>query len=296
MKYVLSLDANFAAFLVEGVEWEKKTRAAPQRGLANDGDDVPVAQRRTADQKLIHLELMLGQIANYCPVISRNTIVKNSTSLENVWQAIRAHFGFQTTGAHFIDFADITLKPGEKTEDLYQRIVAFVEDSLLTAESGITHHEEEPDEDEELTPMVENMIVLTWLRLIHPSLPSLVKQRYGTELRDKTLASIKPEISQAMGSLLESLNSSTEETTRVMRSAPFRSPYQQNQQQNQRTSFPLKVPGPSIKQCALCKVAGRPSAHYLSQCNFLPASDKKFMSKSRLLSILDEDPDLFVDS
>ena len=111
LKYVLSLDANFAAFLVDGFEWDKKTRAAPLRGFVDDDEDVPQAQRRTANQKTIHLELMLGQIANYCPVISRNSIVTNSTSLENVWQSIRAHFGFQTTGAHFIDFADIVLKP-----------------------------------------------------------------------------------------------------------------------------------------------------------------------------------------
>lgn len=61
------------------------------------------------------------------------------------------------------------------------------------------------DEDEEMSPTVENLIVLTWLRLINPSLPQLVKQRYGTELRVRTLASIRPEISQALPSLLEEI-------------------------------------------------------------------------------------------
>ena len=119
LKYVLSLDANFATFIQEDAEWLKKTRAAPQRGFEDDGNDVAAAQRRTAAQKVIHLELMLGQIANFCPIISRNTIVKNSTSLESVWQSIRAHFGFQTTGGHFLEFADLELKPGERPEDLY---------------------------------------------------------------------------------------------------------------------------------------------------------------------------------
>jgi hypothetical protein len=59
-----------------------KTSTAPLRGLENDGEDVPAASRRTAAQKLTHLELMIGmQVANYCPVIARNTIVKNSTSI-----------------------------------------------------------------------------------------------------------------------------------------------------------------------------------------------------------------------
>ena len=104
LQYILSLDKNFADFLVDGVTWSKKTVAAPLRGFVSDGQDIPAANRRTAHQKVTHLELMLGQIANYCPIISRNTIVKNSTSLSSIWQSIRLHFGFQSSGAHFLDF------------------------------------------------------------------------------------------------------------------------------------------------------------------------------------------------
>ena len=57
--------------------------------------------------------------------------------------------------------------------------------------NGLSHHGEHVPEDEELSPTLENFIVLTWLRLIHPSLPRLVKQRYGTELRSRALALIK---------------------------------------------------------------------------------------------------------
>ena len=46
-----------------------------------------------------------------------------------------------------------------------------------------THYSDRPDEDEDLTPSLENMVVLTRLRLLHKDLPRLIKQRYGTELR-----------------------------------------------------------------------------------------------------------------
>ena len=82
LQYTLFLDPNFAGFLVDDVTWLKKTNAKPLRGFQNNGEDVAEANRRTAAQKGTHLELMLGQIANYCPVISRNTIVKNSTSIK----------------------------------------------------------------------------------------------------------------------------------------------------------------------------------------------------------------------
>ena len=116
---------------------------------------------------------MLGQIANYAPIISRNSIVKNSTSISGVWQTIRQHYGLQLTGSRFLDLANISLRPGQRPEDLFQILMAFIEDNLLTTSSGITHHREIPDVDEELSPSLENSVVLTWLRLLHPSLPRL---------------------------------------------------------------------------------------------------------------------------
>ena len=73
--------------------------------------------------------------------------------------------------------------------------MSFVEDNLLEANSVLSHHGDKVDEDEELTPTLENLVVLIWLKLIHKDLPKLVKQKFGTELRARTLASIKPEIS-----------------------------------------------------------------------------------------------------
>ena len=180
----------------------KKNLRAHAEALLTMAKTFHASRRRSAEQKLTHLELMLGQIANYCPIISRNSIVKNSTSIKSIWQVIRMHFGFQTTGAHFIDFNNIHLEIDERPEDLFQRLMSFVEDNLLAAHSNITHHGEEPTADEELTPSLENMIVLTWLRLIHPDLPNLVKQKYGTELRSRTLASLKPRDLPSIGFLI----------------------------------------------------------------------------------------------
>ena len=61
---------------------------------------------------------------------------------------------------------------------------------------------------------------------MHPDLPKLVKQRYGTELRSRTLASIKPEISQALQSLLDEIRAT--EGAKVMRTATssYRTPAQ----------------------------------------------------------------------
>lgn len=299
LQYTLSLDHNFAAFLVDGFTWQKKTNAAPLRGFENDDEGVPEATRRTAAQKCTHLDLMLGQIANYCPVISRNTIVKHSTSVKSIWQAIRLHFGFQSTGGHFLDFNNIHLEPGERHEDLYQRLASFVEDNLLRTDGGIRHHGEIPDTDEELSPSLENFIVLQWLRLINRDLPGLVKQRYGTELRSQTLASLKPEISQALDSLLDEVHSAAD--SKVLRAA-LKGHSNSGTKPSGSFNRPKTLNKLSTKSCILCKQAGRPHQHFLSMCDYLPEDDRKYMrSKVRqsvevTSNVIDDEDDLSDDS
>ena len=273
--YSLSCDGKFAQFLADGTTWQKRTRANAQtRGFTNDGDEVEEGLRRTGQQKCIELELMLGQIANFCPVIARNSIVKDSTSLPQIWQTIRLHYGFHSTGAHLLELSNMHLESDERPEDLYQRLLAFMDDNLMQPENNITHHGEAITEPEDIQPTLENMIVWLWLHLLHKDLPSLVKQRYGTELRNKSLASIKPEISQALDSLLEEIGSPVSKAFRT-------------------NTFTYKArprTKPSVKVCPICQQVGRADqAHFLSECKYLPETDRKFLLKARQVGGIEEE-------
>ena len=131
-----------------------------------------------------------------------------------------------------------------------------------------------------MSPSLENFIVLTWLRLIHSDLPKLVKQRYGTELRSRTLASIRPEISQALSSLLDEIRSADD--ARILRSTFTRQ--KPSNQYKSNTNPRLQTSYKSKKSCPLCKASNRRSDHFLSSCSFLPESDRKYMLKARQLS------------
>ena len=146
--------------------------------------------------------------------------------------------------------------------------MAFLEDVLLQT-NGISHHGKAMTEDEELTPTLENFIVLTWLRLVHPELPRLVKQRYGTELRSRTLASVKPEILQALSSLLDEIHATDE--AKIMRTAT------RTALKGSKSRFNVRP----AKSCPLCLQAGRPSGHFLSSCTYLPDQDRRYMAKAR---------------
>lgn len=295
----LNSEARFAIFLADGSVWTKKSRAAGDvRGLLPDQD---LENGFTAAQKLQNLELMLGQIANFCPVISRRTIVNDSTSLSSVWQAIKLHFGFQTTGGNFLDFIDIKYAPPERPETLYQRMLAFVENNLLSPDMIMTHKGEEIEEYEDMTPTLENLVVLLWLQQIHPNLPGVVKQKYGADLRAKTLTSLKPEISLALPSLIDEAKSSD---ARVMRSGPPGATFQRRsfpntnpRQGGRRFPQPSRQQGgrsgrrdrvPLQKSCPICKAAGREAGHFLSSCQHLPEADKKFMARARQVLVEEE--------
>lgn len=273
--YRLSINNDFAPFLGTNYSWSKKSTVHPLRGLRNDAAPIPEAQRLTAIQKNVKLELMLNQIANWCPVIARQTIVNGCTSMTDIWQKIRLHYNIQKSGSQFLDLASMKLKSNERAEDLYQRLMAFFTDNMLEAAGSIKHHGEQPTIDEEITPALENTIVLLWLQSVNPGLPALIKQKYGTELRNKTLASIKPEISQALDSLLDELQSAEE--SKVFRaSAPFK---------RQPTMPPKRS-----KSCSLCKAAGRPhTSHFLSRCTYLPAEDRRALAKARYVPDYESD-------
>ena len=110
---------------------------------------------------------------------------------------------------------------------------------------------------------------MTWLRLIHADFPALVKQRaivvkqraivvkqraivvkqhYGIELRLQTLASLKPEIYQALDTLLDEIHASNE--TKVLRTAFRRLPPNRD-----RIDLPksTKDKGDTTKSFPLCK-------------------------------------------
>ena len=160
---------------------------------------------KTAAQRSKFLDICLGQIAGYATVISRATITRDCCSMKEIFQKLRAHYGFSKSGSSILDVTSIKRRPEESPESLYQRILTLVDSTLLCSEEDISHHGETPVVDEERTPAVENLVICIWLKALHPSLPQLVKQRFATDLRFCTLASIREEISGSMSELLSEL-------------------------------------------------------------------------------------------
>lgn len=100
---------------------------------------------------------------------------------------------------------------------------------------------------------------VVWSQFVHPGLPKLVKQSYGTELRSCTLTSIKPEISQVLNSFWKTMNPQTEHLHHHNTDTRDLTRHQRPDQTHQR------------KVCPLCCQEKRPRFDcYLSMGTYLP--------------------------
>ena len=87
LMYRLSMDENFVPFLDPACKWEKQSATNPLRGLT---DDVAAGVTiKSAAAKVLHLNLMLHQIANFASILARGTFVSKSTSVAAIKEAIK---------------------------------------------------------------------------------------------------------------------------------------------------------------------------------------------------------------
>ena len=120
------MNNEFATFL-EG-EWGAASVA--NHGFQDDPPDQ--LARKTAVQKSILLDRMLGLIAQYVPDLLRNEVVKRATSLSWIRKRLRKYYSISQSEVHFLKLSTIHRVDDERYETLYQRIIAHGEWSPLT--------------------------------------------------------------------------------------------------------------------------------------------------------------------
>ena len=287
MIFHISLDAKTARFTSTGdlSTWT----AADNRGYVNDGTGTNEDIKMTAQAKAALLNIVLGSVASFSPVISWTFITQEATSLNDVWDRLRAFYGFRRTGSKILELVEMKLQSGESRESLWERMHSFMESNLMIRGGSVRHEGRATTQNEGFTPTLQNMMTVLWLNILHPSLPALIRQHFATILRDNTLFSIRNEVSDAIPTLLEDIR---EKEGAINRAGGFNSTgrsggYNSNQKSYQRTNFKRFK-----KKCSLCDAAGRSAeGHYLSSCPFLPDDDKKFLSRVRDIAINEDDCD-----
>ena len=198
----------FRRFLTGGL-YANWTAAEEDQNRIDDlhADDIPGQNHQPGDdrngrlaERRNQLETFLGIIAGLCDPCQYEDILQRSTSVEWIYRLIEVDHDIQKKGRHFLKLADIKYdKNGsEKPNIFYKRLRSHFLDNLRkTGERVKSRNNAALDEDERMSPTLENTVVYLALKEIDPKLPTHVEQTYGHRLdADTTLFDIQAEVFQ----------------------------------------------------------------------------------------------------
>ena len=260
LEFHLTSCNSFAPFLAPNFEW--KLANVPNRGLQDDGAG---ADSKTAAQKSIVLEHMIGLIVGFCPEFIRLEIQRKCTSLNWIWKRIRRHYGFNKSEGNFLNLSTIKYQKGERYEAFFQRIMAHLYDNLMCPESTLIFDGEVFTQSEEMSPSTERLAVFLWLYYIDERLPMYVSRVYSHDLQKMSLKDLQPILSQNMNSLLIEL--AVQEDIKLNYSnSSKRGNGQTAYDQSQYKSNTIRSSS-SSKTCAFCKACNKPYiGHGVNDC------------------------------
>lgn len=308
MKAILRKDSDYTRFLLAqgpDTSWEKVSPEHPHRGLKDDENGDPKVKKAA---KLLHLNGMLDEIAQWAPHYISHEIKAESTSIESVWNIIRCYYQFQQNEVQFMSFLKLQWEGPEKErpEHLYRKLMHHIHDNTLRKDGQLTYNGKNVQKNEEITPTVERLVILRWLELMDTRLPSLVARTFSHELQTRTLKDIQPQISSSIDSFLgelkqadvqanfmqvhEGLEVLQEELEVQASRVNFKRPqstqdstwqkkggFKQSQtsRSNQQKSSGSKL------QCRLCRAEGRRYlGHSMANCGYIGNHEKRNMVKS----------------
>ena len=279
--YHISNEDRFERYVEDLKTWSSVASGTPHRGFTADTQDIN-GKKFSAEKKAINLKVLLGFISIHAPVISSAFIREEAHSIDEIFDRLRQYYDYRKSGTNIMDIFNFKCGATETREALWERCYSFMEDSLITKASAIKHCGVKLENDERLTPTLQNITVMIWLDAIHRDLPSIIKQRFAITLRDSTLYSIRTEISDAIPSLLQEIGDREGNISYSSSSYRRKRPGKPGNPRSRQGNKP---------KCCLCDAANRPGAetHYFQSCPFMPASDRKFLrSKIGDIEILSE--------
>ena len=259
--------------LKKSLKWT--TDVTNHRGFLADttGDN-----RLTAEDKADILESILLKIGTYGPKSIFIDITKRSTSYKYISDAIRRVCGFPVPGAQLIQYMCVKNSfdtTGTETfNDFYWRLRDEKIASLMTTDSGVTFHGSPLDQDETITPSMENQVVADWLEGIGGiRLVKYIGQEYAKDLEKISIADLQETLGQQeiMRSILDRMD--IDEVAKLHRAQTFdrnnRQPGQRGApgqhgppgQQNKQVTFEERL-------CYFCKEMrnGKHKTHNTGDC------------------------------
>ena len=193
LEIYIDLDSRFQKFLPGGryETWEAAETCSDRIRIPKPEDVDNITTYRK------ELRQFLAIIAKLIHPDYFNPILRHSTSLEWIYNRIRQDYNLEQQGIFFLNILDIKWdETGQTTPiGLYNNYRSLIMGNLGQSGDKIHWQNKELTEDEKLTPSHEDLILLNVLQIMHPKLPTYIKEIYAHKIgKSKRIMDFKTEI------------------------------------------------------------------------------------------------------
>ena len=222
----------------------------------------------------------LACVATFCPAGFYEFVIRESTSIQWIFDQILSTYNLQTKRQEILNGCDVSFTFTDKFtyQHGYIQLKDFYMSALLPA--GAVWKGKTLLSAETLSPLAESLIIEKWLLKIHPGLPAHLKKTRGHLFNDRspTLGCNQAEICKQIDVMLGEMDKDPANVGRYVPTrprpnnsyrptgysyprpsyrphVPFRQPWRPAAPQGQPTR-----PPPSQYPCSLCLQAGKPES------------------------------------
>ena len=224
------------------------------------------------------------------------SVTRHSTSLQWIYDTLRADYDIQQKGIHFFNILDVKYSHENMTPiAFYNQYRTIVVNNLGKQNDTIKYKNDFVlTEDEKMTPMLEDIILLNVIHEIDPRLPAFIKTHYNHKMKqDDRLMDFKSDIMVNITNFLEQLDVNDQNSIKEL---PAFGAFKQGFNKPRNFKATRKPPNKKTLYCRLCFKSDLPREIYSShnigdpKCSEMSHQDRARLIQSLKMSNIKEEP------
>ena len=310
LEVYLGQEKDFEVFLKDGAyeKWESyetnpnRIPALKNEAVAEAGATAEeIAEVQTQNEEKLKairksLRTALSIVGKCVSQGHYNSVIRHSTSLQWIYDTLKCDYNIESKGIHFFNILDVKYDPSVSTPvAFYNQYRTAVSNNLAKTGDIIKYKSNDAlTQDERMTPMLEDIILLDVIREIDARLPNFVRTHYNHKLKkDERLMDVKSDILVNIPTFLEQMDSTENNSMKEDISLKAFKPSQFSRS-NTKKNYRQKT-AQQVKFCRVCKLANLPREIYMEhnvgdpKCTSLSSQDKQRLLESAKLSFIREE-------
>lgn len=170
---------------------------------ADDANDATILKKRQRQ-----LRTVLSMVGKCVSQGHYDNVVRHSTSMEWIYTMLRCDYDIQKKGIHFFNLLDLSYDPATMTPiAFYNQYRTMITNNLSRKNDVIKYKGDlELAQDEKISPMLEDLVLLDAVREIDTRLPAFIRTFYTHKMsKSDKLMDFKSDIMNNIPNFLQSL-------------------------------------------------------------------------------------------